>query len=197
VLVGAALFLLLLVGLLAIPVTLEFEVAWRNALEQNVRLRWAFGLVHVRIPSADPRAEPESRTVPEKKKQRARQSRRGPGNVLAAVRDGRFRRRIVKFARDLWGAVRKQSILLRLRIGLGDPADTGRLWAIVGPVAGMLTAIRDVTIEIEPEFFDPAFELDTSGSIRLVPLHIVYLVVGLMFSPSVWRGVKIMRSGTH
>ncbi|MDH3508770.1 MAG: DUF2953 domain-containing protein, partial [Gammaproteobacteria bacterium] len=101
------------------------------------------------------------------------------------------------FARDLWGAVRKQSILLRLRIGLGDPADTGRLWAIVGPVAGMLTAVRDATIEIEPEFFDPAFELDTSGSIRVVPLHIVYLVVSLMFSPSVWRGVKIMRSGTR
>ena len=196
-LVGAALFLVLLVGLLAIPVTLEFEVAWRNALEQNVRLHRAFGLVRLRIPSADPRAEPESHTVPEKKKRRARQSPRGPGAVLAAVRDGRFRRRIVKFARDLWGAVRKQSILLRLRIGLGDPADTGRLWAIVGPVAGMLTAVRDATIEIEPEFFDPAFELDTSGSIRVVPLHIVYLVVSLMFSPSVWRGVKIMRSGTR
>jgi hypothetical protein len=199
VLVGAALFLVLLVGLLAIPITLDFDFAWRQSLEQNVRLRWAFGLVRVRIPSSDLQAEPESPTAPKetaptKKKRRARQSVRGPRNVLAAVRDGRFRRRILKFAGDLWGAVRKRSILLRLRIGLGDPADTVRVWAVVGPIAGMLSAVRDATIQIEPEFFDPAFELDTSGSIRVVPLHIVYLVVGLIFSPSIWRGVRIMRN---
>ena len=196
-LVGAAIFLLLLVGLLAIPVTLKFRVSWQQALEQEVRLLWAFGLVRVRIPSGEAQAEPKPPAKDKKKQQRKKRSARGPGNVLAAIRDGRFRRRIMKFARDLWDAVHKQSIRLRLRIGLGDPADTGRLWAVVGPVAGMLAAVRDATIEIEPEFFDPVFEMDTSGSIRIVPLYVIYLVIGLMLSPSVWRGVKIMRVGTR
>ena len=192
---GVALFLVLLVGLLAIPLTLDFDFSWHKSLEQNVRLGWAFGLVRVQIPSSDSRAEPESPSARKKKRRGAQRSSRGPGNVLAAVRDGRFRGRIMKFMRDLWGAVRKQSILLRLRIGLGDPADTGRLWAVVGPIAGMLSAVRDATIRIEPEFFDPTFELDSSGRIQVVPLHVIYLIVGLLLSPSVWRGVKIMRGG--
>ena len=195
-LIGSALFVLLLVGLLAIPLTLDFDFTWRQSLEQNVRLGWAFGLVRVRIPSSDSRAKPKPPKARNKKKRSAKKSARGPGNVLAAVRDGRFRGRLLKFMRDLWGAVRKQGILLRLRIGLGDPADTGRLWAVVGPVAGMLSALRDATIEIEPEFFDPTFELDSRGRIRVVPLYVVYLIVGLLLSPSVWRGVKLMRGGT-
>ena len=141
---GVALFLVLLVGLLAIPLTLDFDFSWRQSLEQNVRLGWAFGLVRVRIPSSDSRAESESPRARKenKKERRAQRSTRGPGNMFAAVRDGRFRGRLIKFMRDLWGAVRKQSIFLRLRIGLGDPADTGRLWAVVGPIAGMLSAVR-------------------------------------------------------
>lgn len=194
-LVGVALFLALLISLLAIPITLDFKFAWHQALEQNVRMRWAFGLVNVRIPSAGARDGSE-KAVPSRKKRGAARSSRGPRHVLAAVRDGRFRRRILKFARDLWQAVRKQSIFLRLRIGLGDPADTGRLWGVIGPIAGMLSTVRDAKIQIEPEFFDPAFEMDTSGSIRVVPLHILGLVLGLLLSPSVWRGVRILRSGT-
>ncbi len=195
-LVGVALFMVLLVGLLAIPITLDFKFAWHQALEQNVRVRWAFGLVDVRIPSADGRDESKKRAVPSEKKRRKAQSSGGPRHVFAAIKDGRFRRRILRFARDLWQAVRKQSIFLRFRIGLGDPADTGRLWSVIGPIAGMLSAVRDATIQIEPEFFDPTFEVDSSGSIRLVPLYILGLVLGLLLSPSVWRGVKILRGGT-
>lgn len=193
-LIGVALFLVLLVGLLAIPITLEFDVAWRKSLQRNLRLHWVFGIVRVRVPSSGPPAEPHPERAQTQKKRRSKRSARGFGNVLAAVRNRRFRSRLMRFARDLWTAAHKQSLLLRLRIGLGDPADTGRLWAVVGPISGVLSAVPNATIEIEPEFFDPVFELNTSGRIRIVPLHVAYLLVGLVFSPSVWGGVKSMRS---
>ncbi len=82
---------------------------------------------------------------------------------------------------------------MRIRIGLGDPADTGQLWSIVGPVAGILANSKEVVLEIEPEFFDATFELDGSGNIGIVPLQLIYLIFGVLLSPSVWQGVKQMR----
>ena len=95
--------------------------------------------------------------------------------------------------RDIWRAVHKQNLVLRVRIGLGDPADTGRLWALVGPVSGMLATARDASIEIEPEFIDAVFELDSSGNIRVLPLQMVYLMFGLLISPSFWHGFRHLR----
>ncbi len=98
-----------------------------------------------------------------------------------------------RFVADLWRAIRKQDVNLRIRLGLGDPADTGRLWAVVGPVAGLLANVEEASVEIEPDFMDAVFELESSGEIRLIPLQILYLVVALLLSPPVWLGVKRMR----
>ena len=95
---------------------------------------------------------------------------------------------------DFWHAVRKRHVSLHIRIGLGDPADTGQLWAVVGPVAGVLATIQEASIEIEPEFFDTTFELDGSGNIRLIPLQMIYLIVALLLSPAVWQGISKMRT---
>ena len=100
---------------------------------------------------------------------------------------------MLRFLRDIWQSIRKQNLTLRVRIGLDDPADTGRLWAVVGPIAGMLTMVKDASIEIAPEFTDAVFELDSSGKIRVVPLQMIYLAFGLLLSPSFWRGLKQIR----
>ena len=111
-------------------------------------------------------------------------------SIFRALRQTAFRRRIILFIHDLWHAVHKRDISLRLRVGLGDPADTGQLWAMLGPVAGMLADTQAASIEIEPEFFDATLELDSSGDIRFIPLQMIYLTVGLLLSPPVWRGIK-------
>ena len=129
----------------------------------------------------------------EQKIGRFERSFRKKQNVFAVVRQKPFRRRIIRFISDLWHAVHKKNVSLRVRVGLGDPADTGQLWAIVGPVAGILANIQEASIKIEPEFFDTTFELDSSGSIRLIPLQMIYLTVALLLSPPVWQGIRQMR----
>ena len=64
---------------------------------------------------------------------------------------------------------------------------------MVGPVSGMLTNVRDASINIEPEFFESTLELDSSGRIQLIPLQIFGLAIALLFSPSIWRGFAQMR----
>ena len=191
-LTGVLAFLLLLFALLAIPVTLTFDVSWQQDFQNDIRLKWAFGLVRIRIPSKGPKASPEGEEV-EQKAVRPKRSPRKKHNVFAAVRHEKFRRRIVRFIGDVWHAVRKKDVSLRVRIGLGDPADTGQLWAILGPLAGILASVREAAIRIEPEFLDTTLELDSSGSIRIIPLQVLYLTAALLLSPPVWKGIRQMR----
>ena len=194
--VGVGVFLVLLIALLAIPVTMRFRVQWQQGLLEEIWLDWAFGLVRVQIPStqskppAQDKEKPKDRVV-----ERAKPSTGKKGNVLGALRQADFRRRIYRFVKDLWLAVHKENVRLRVRLGLGDPADTGQLWGIVGPLSGILAGVREASITIEPVFVDRTFELDSSGAIRLVPLRIIALSVALILSPPVWRGLKAMRSG--
>jgi len=189
-LTGAAAFLLLLIALLAIPVTLRFQLSWRQGLRDDVRLQWAFGLVSVRIPSFQSKAPSPQGKEREPGVGRVKPPSRQKRNFFGAFRQKRFRRRIIRFVGDLWRAVHKDNIDLRVRVGLGDPAETGQLWALVGPVAGLLATIRDASIRIEPDFFDATFELDSSGSIRLIPLQMIYLTLALLLSPPVWQGMR-------
>jgi hypothetical protein len=114
--------------------------------------------------------------------------------VLAAVRRQDFRRRLYRFTLDLWRSIGSKDVRVRARVGLGDPADTGMLWAVVGPVSGLLSSARDISIMIEPDFVDATFEVDGSGRLTFVPLQLVTLVLGLLVSPAAWRGVRAMRT---
>ncbi|MDX1697383.1 MAG: DUF2953 domain-containing protein, partial [Thiohalobacterales bacterium] len=113
---------------------------------------------------------------------------------LAAIRQKSFRRRIIRFAGDIWRALHKSNLSLQIRLGLGDPADTGRLWAVVGPVAGILSNTREASIEVMPEFLESTFEMGGSGEIRVIPLQMIYLTAGLLLSPPFWQGIRRMRA---
>lgn len=182
--------LMLLLGLLAIPVVLDFRIAWDKVLSDDVRLRWAFGLVRFRVRLKGARQERPQKPA-RKPRPRSRSWSRGR-DLLRAARDEALRRRMRRLIGDLWRAVGKRDLRLRIRIGLGDPADTGRLWAAVGPIRGMLASLP-ADVDIEPDFVDSTLAVDASGGIRVVPLRLVFLGVALFASPPVWRGLRRMR----
>ena len=191
---GVVLFMAVLVALLAIPLTLTFQVSWQEASRNVAELKWAFGLFRKRILPA--RSEPVT-TKSEKAGRRTGRSRRRTRTkpaVLSALLQKDFRRRITRFVGDVWHAVHKEDLNMRLRIGLGDPADTGQLWAFLGPVSGMLGSVQNVSVTIEPEFIDETLEFVGNGSIRIIPLQMIYLAVALMLSPPIWRVIKQMRT---
>lgn len=192
-LIGTVLFLSLIVILLAMPVTLTYQLSWKQTLSADLRLIWAFGLVRADVSPdpAKPKPDKPEAAVP-KAGRKGRYSRKN-SNYLAAIRQPSFRRRLLRFMSDLWGAIHKQNVRLLVRMGLGDPADTGQLWAVLGPLSGMLARLRDIRVLIEPDFLDPTFEVDSSGTIRLIPLQFAVLVLGLLFSPPIWRGMMLMR----
>ena len=191
-LTGLLIVLLVVIALLAIPVELEFSVEWPDDAQNEIVLVWALGLVRARMPAKA--SEKPSRAEEEPLPNRKKPGKGKPTNVLAAIRQRPFRRRIYRFAGDLWRSVKKENMHVRARVGLGDPADTGRLWAVVGPVSGMLAGLRGASVTIEPDFAEPTFEFAGSGKLRLVPLQVVSISIGLLVSPEVWRGLRAMRA---
>lgn len=184
--------MLVLIGVLAIPVSLNYQVSWRRALLGNIQLQWLFGLVRIQLPlQQSSAASSQRKKITQKQHNKKSSAKRS--NPIFVIRQKPFRQRSIKFIRDLWHAIHKHNLSLRIRIGLGDPADTGQLWAIVGPLSGMLATVQQASIEIEPEFIDAVFELDSSGNIRVIPLQMIYLAIGLLLSPAIWQGIKQMR----
>jgi hypothetical protein len=194
VLIGTVIFLSLIVFLLAIPVTLTYRLYWKQTLSATIRLRWAFGLVRADVSPNNATAKADKSDAAGKKTERPDKSQARKANFIAAIRQPSFRRRILRFLSDAWRAIHKKNVRLLIRMGLGDPADTGQLWAVCGPISAMLAPLRDIRIAIEPDFLDATFEVDSSGTIRLIPLQFVILAFGLLFSPPMWRGIMLMRT---
>jgi hypothetical protein len=194
VLIGTVIFLSLVVILLAMPVTLTYQLSWKQTLSANLRLNWAFGLVRADVSPDPAKRETDEPEAARKKAGRRRRSKGKQTNFAAAIRQPAFRRRMLRFVSDLWRAIRKKNVRLRVRMGLGDPADTGQLWAVLGPLSGMLSRSREIRIAIEPDFFDATLDVDSSGTVRMIPLQVAIIALGLFLSPTVWRGIMLMRT---
>ena len=132
---------------------------------------WLFGLIRFRI------------DIPGTAKIVSRHPKRPPGkninrkrggtirDIFALLQQSAFRRRSLRFINGLLHATRAQDLYLHLRIGLGDPADTGRLWGFLGPVAGMAADLSRAEVCFEPVFIAPALEVEGHGEFRLIPLQ--------------------------
>lgn len=193
-LIGTVIFLSLVVILLAMPLSLTYRFSWKETPSASFRLNWAFGLVRADVSPDLAKHEPDKPEAARKKAARRGKSRGKKTNFMAAIRQPSFRRRMLRFVSDVWRAIHKKNVRLLVRLGLGDPADTGQLWAVLGPISGLLARVRDIRIAVEPDFLDSTLEVDSSGTIRMIPLRMAILMIGLLFSPSVWRGILLMRT---
>jgi len=192
------LLLALLVALLAVPLTVVFSIRRIEETRGLVRFRWLFGLVRfqLRIPqAATARPGPEPAPGKTAKSARQRKHKGSAGRLLLLIKQPAFRRRVYRFIRDMLRATHARNLFLRLRIGLGDPADTGRLWAIVGPIAGMARNLRSAAVRIEPEFMDPVFEVESHGQFRLLPIQFIALTAAFMLSPTMLRAWRLLLRG--
>ena len=195
----AAGILLGLVALLAVPLGVAFRLEGIETFAGRVTIRWLFGLVRVRIPfpgARKPAEKPKPAAEPEARRKRARPGARGRGaRVLAVLRRADFRRRALTLVEDLVRAVHVTRLRLRMRLGLGDPADTGRLWALVGPLAAASDGLRGADVWIEPEFVEPVLEFEARGRLQVVPLRVLALAVAFALSPASIRAWRTLWSG--
>lgn len=185
-------FMVSLLTLLAVPVDLAFSVQRHEGRQEvNGTLGWLFGLVRLRLGKPKARARAKSKRP---KPGRRHRKRGGARRAMAMLRAEGFGRRLLRLAQDLLRRVHIRDLSLDVRLGLDDPADTGRLWAVIGPFAAILTLPPVARIAIEPEFTAEALDVDGKGSIRIIPIELLFVMLVFVLSPTTLRALYAMRA---
>lgn len=179
-----------LVALLAVPVDVVFAVQRDERFEGRVTIGWLFGVVRIPVRPAHARAKP-------KKAKRARAHRvpRRGHNVSAMLRSEGFLGRLVSLFHHLATRIHIRRLRLHVRLGLDDPADTGQLWGIVGPLAWAVPVPAVADVAIEPEFTGAVFRFDGEGAVRIVPIEILATLTAFALSPVTWRAFRARGTG--
>ena len=179
----AAVVLFILFFFLIIPVEAEFKFNNLNGDEKTVRLRALFGLLSKTVYPSDKSESHKSKEKTEVKKEK--KSGSGRTKIISVLRNGKFLRKTVHTFKKLLFSIKPDLKHLHIRLGLDDPADTGIIWGLIGPVSGILYGFTEKAVIIEPDFLDPSLGLNTRGSISIVPLEILLILLCYLLSPTV------------
>lgn len=186
--------LLLVVVVLSLPIEIEFDAKWPASDQNRADLRWAFGLLRIDLRSRDSATKRTDPSEPNVEPAPRAGDRRTLGRSFRSMlADAAVRRRLLRFLKDCWRAIRKDDVRVVCRVGLDEPADTGMLWGMLGPVAGGLQTLRDCEISLTPVFSEESLECAAEGRIKLYPIQLGGLFAGLLASPPIWRGFLAAR----
>lgn len=166
--------------LLALPVELRFEVHGVQPPRGHVAFRALLGLWQRRIAMPAPRRgrpRPAVRAGGETRQWSARRHKSGLDRLQPLWSDVGLRRHALSRLRAALETLQWSDLHVHVRLGLGDPADTGRLWAVLGPLGAMLASLRRADVAIEPDFIEPVLDLDARGRLVLVPLRLMWPLV--------------------
>ena len=189
--------LALLVLLLAVPVELSYAICLRTG-ERSARgqVSWFFGLVRVKLPtqpdvrSSAERTPSPRRSEENRRRSKKRSSRQSPLAMLSV--EGAVQH-LVRLLNRLLSGLHVQELEIRGRLGLGDPADTGQIWALVGPLSVLLDTPRVSRVDFQPDFAAEVFEFSSQGRMRAVPLEYLGVILRFALSPITFRMFRAMR----
>ncbi len=182
--------LTLLALLLAVPVDMAIEGRFGASNRLDVKLVWLFGAVRVRARKPPARPEvvpvvPGAVPLPE----RLRRMRL----VLRLLRTRGLLRQLARLFRGIMRSVRVRDVRVDVSVGLGDPADTGMLFALIGPFTPLLQAYSRYPITLQPALTDEAaLQGYGRGTIRLQPIRLAGPFFGFIFSAPAFRALKLM-----
>lgn len=178
--------ILLVTALLAVPMDLSLHVTRDEAWQGDAYMRWLFGLVSTRIESKGEREDKK----PKKEKTKVRRRRAGTGRkVYAMLTSPGFVGRVLRFVRHVLRTIHVHTFDLDAKVGLDDPADTGKLWGLMGPLPYMIPLPRRSRVYIEPDFDQERLSVDLDADVRVFPIEVVFRTVQLALSPKTLRAL--------
>ena len=189
----AALFILVLC--VPLGITLRLDVYGRPKL--RLKLTWLFGLVGKEVSKG--KKKPEKKEKPEEKKvmvegrPKPRGRRRGAKLIFNLLRTKGLPRQIKNLVTGIFRALKIGDFGADFRIGLDNPADTGLLFAAIGPAVLLLSSAFPHRMRMQPSFADEAvFEGYLHGALSLRPILLISPVLGFVFSMPAFRVIKTL-----
>jgi hypothetical protein len=180
----------LIVLLLSVPVDAALNLDSTAKPRFRLRLVWLFGLL-----SKELRREKEKPEVIKKPAKKKATKGRGIAfpTVIRILRTKGLFKQIINLIKSLFSQLKLRELAVNLRIGLGNPPDTGMLFAVIGPTATFLNLPEQYQLRLQPSFADEAvFEGYLRGVLRLQPIGLAWPVLRFALSPVSFRIVKTL-----
>jgi len=183
--------IVLLVGLaglailiLSVPLDLTFQLDTEERWKFRLRFTWLFGMV-------SKEAKKGKQKKPEEKP--GKKSRFDSRTVLLILRTKGLLKQIKSLIKGILGQLKIRELIADLRVGLGDPADTGVLFAFIGPTTVFVNSLTTHRLRVQPAFGDEAV-LDgyLSGHVRLWPIRLVTVFLKTAFSLATIRVIRTL-----
>ena len=177
-----------MLALLAIPVEVTFSAHRREGWKGGFcAVGWLFGAVKLRL---FPRTIAK-RTHPQRAKNHSRS--KGVGRIRSLLQAEQFAGRLLRLGWRLRSCIRIRELNLNVRLGLDDPADTGQVWGMVGPLVATLRLPSVTHITISPDFAGEVLEIDAQGHVRVIPLQLLAVILVFVLSPVTLRAFRDLR----
>ena len=186
---GLALLILLVC---CIPVEVTFQMQAADRLAFRATVLWGFGLIRKELGA--------TRKAAEKKRQdnaRPKPQKRDIGGAafIRILKSKTLLSQLRRLVIDTLRCLRLKAFNADLRLGLDDPADTGLLFALIGPAVLGLHAIWPHPIRIAPSFEEEAvLEGYAHGTVRAQPIQLIAPIIRFMFSPPTFSLLEVMIS---
>lgn len=189
VIVTLASLAVILILVLSVPFNTVLHVDVHGRPRFRLKLSWLFGLITKEVEKGGKKPTEKKKVV--KEKQKLAESKRRIGDIFEILRTRGLLRQLIVLIRDVLKRFKIRDFIVDFRVGLGNPADTGLLFALIGPATFLLSSSFPHRIRVEPSFEDEtAFEGHLSGTVRLRPIQLVSPLIKFTFSLATIRVVK-------
>ena len=180
----------LLLFVLCVPLDLVLHADVYGKPKVRLRFTWLFGLVSREV-AREKKKKPKEKKIAAKAKKK---HRRGSARVIFSIlRTKGVLRHIKELLKGVFSCLKFRDLIADFKIGLGDPADTGLLFAIIGPATAFLGSSRLHQLRVEPSFGDDAvLQGYSNGTVRLRPIQLVTPILKFAFSLTTIRVAKTL-----
>lgn len=187
--VGLAVVILLL---FCVPLEVTFRIESDGRPEFGARVLWCFGLMRRELATKRKSQKKERRAAarPKPKKWQGRTD-----TMLQILRSQGILSQLRQLMIDTLRCLRLKELNVDIRIGLADPADTGQLFALIGPAVIFVRSIWYHQIWVTPSFEDEAvLEGYAHGTVCVQPIQLIPPFVRFVFSAPTFNVLKILVS---
>lgn len=170
--------------ILWVPLDFVFNIDVYEKPKIRFKLYWLFGLISREVPGARKKRAKKKKD----KKGRSKLKWGDIGFILKILGTKGLLRNVKKLVKGIFSCFKFRDMETDFRIGLGDPANTGLLFAFIGPVAAGIGAANISRISLQPSFEDsPTLEGYSHGAVRMRPLRLVPSLLRFTLSPPTAR----------
>ena len=178
----------LIILLLCVPLDAVLNVDVYGKPKFGMKLEWLFGLVSKEIRKGEKKPEEKKRAAEDEPKRRRRRIR--ARTIFEILRTKGLLGQFKRLLKDVLGCFKIRDLIVNLRVGLDNPADTGLLFAIIGPATFKLSSSFPQKIKLQPAFDEAVLEGYLHGAVRLQPIQLVPPILRFAFSLATIRVIK-------